>query len=85
MCLYQTNHWSKGDILLLLVGPNYMLAVEATLIELLPEEEEMDGGMRKIKNNRLFFLLLKFFQKVITKDVANLLIMQIRRWRHQGE
>lgn len=62
MCLYQTNHWSKADTLLLLVSPNYMLAVEATLIELLPEEEEMDGGMWK-KTTDFFFFTAKIFSK----------------------
>lgn len=62
MCLYQTNHWSKGDTLLLLAGLNYMLNVDATLTELLSEEGEMDGGMWK--NNRLVFTAKIFFKKL---------------------
>lgn len=40
-----------------------MLAVEATLIELLPEEEEMDGGMWKKKKTTDFFFTAKIFSK----------------------
>lgn len=58
-----------------------MIDVESTLTELLPEEVEIDGTREK--NNKLFFFTA-IFLKVITTDIFNVLIMQIRKWRHQG-
>lgn len=56
MCLPQTTHWSKGDILLWLAGLAHMppleLDVEASLPELLAGEGEMGKGVQK-KNSRL--------------------------------